>query len=337
MSLLKKMHIDGKPVGFIPYAKHLFGKFVLESTLVREKLKNLPHTNFELGKYHLEKENLSDAIMRFKMVAFLVPDHAEAHYYLGCAYILNENYNKAQEVLEKALQLQPDYPKASYMLQKLKDPSTVTVIPDAIITQRLHKHLPCDNYKATSIYERGRLVASKLLQLVEDKNPNFTLLDIECGNSVAPLVLLHDKDVIKSMDGISISAENVEKLSAFTVNDQKVFGLCEHVNYKKYLASKGSSYDIILVETAWKWFGDSDEIATLMAKKIKKKGFCVAIIPIGNVNQVERYRLNVQYDAFEYSESYITSQMESAGFKSIYKDDKNESESCNKLFIFQKK
>lgn len=337
MAILKKFKIDGEQVGFLQYIKYLLNRFTLESKVIREKLKNIPKTNFELGLRHLQRGNLSDAIMRFKMVTFLVPDHKEAFYYLGCALIRDESYEQAQEAFEKTLEIDPGFTEAGYMLKKIQNPSDIKKIPDSIIKQNLKTALPSEDYQSTPIYQRARFITSKLLKYVQDKNPNFSILDVECGNTVTPLVLLLEKEMAKTIDGITVSQPIAESLSEFTIKEQKIYRQCSTTNYEEYLSAKGEPYDIILIEHAWKWLGELDNISKLIAGKTKKGGYCITIIPIADINKAEGYRLNRKYDSFEYSESYVKFQMEAAGFTTLYTGGEDQFKNDKKLFIFQKK
>ena len=72
----------------------------------RYRLNNLRDSNFALGLYHLERQNLNDAIIRFKLVdKFFKSNDPEANYWLGWCYFLKNNPNKALKHLQNSLNI----------------------------------------------------------------------------------------------------------------------------------------------------------------------------------------------------------------------------------------
>lgn len=66
-------------------------------------LGNLKETNLKLGKYHLSRGNLSDAIFRFNLVErYFNKGNKEAHYNLGWCYFMQNKFSKSLEHLDAA-------------------------------------------------------------------------------------------------------------------------------------------------------------------------------------------------------------------------------------------
>jgi tetratricopeptide (TPR) repeat protein len=82
---------------------------VTEYGIIREKMKDLSATNYNLGMKHLENGRTSEAIFRFKMIKKFWPENYEAYYQLAYCLILVEKFDKAEEVIVELLQKNPDY------------------------------------------------------------------------------------------------------------------------------------------------------------------------------------------------------------------------------------
>lgn len=88
--------------------------------VMKVKSKNLLQTNINLGLKHLNNDNISDAIFRFRIIAFIWPNHIKTYYYLAHCYIIKQNFYKAQKYLKILLQMDPSYEsKVSNMIKKI--------------------------------------------------------------------------------------------------------------------------------------------------------------------------------------------------------------------------
>lgn len=90
-----------------------------EYGLVRKKLENLSETNYQQGLKYLEKGDVRDAILRFRIVIRFWPEYVDAHYQLAYCLMLNGKISKAKKTLEHLLQLHPEYDRKAYDLLEL--------------------------------------------------------------------------------------------------------------------------------------------------------------------------------------------------------------------------
>ncbi|MBP7710520.1 MAG: tetratricopeptide repeat protein [Rickettsiales bacterium] len=123
----KKSLISGFAVGLHEKSEQ-FSKFLGSSLneaskeyfTIKEKCKDLHYTNFDLASRHLEKGNLSEAIFRFRFVKKFWPNDFDAYYQLAYCLVLKNKPEKAKEVLEELLKLNPNYnPIAKELLEHL--------------------------------------------------------------------------------------------------------------------------------------------------------------------------------------------------------------------------
>jgi tetratricopeptide (TPR) repeat protein len=80
-----------------------------ELLVIREKMKDLSKTNYDLGLKHLEKGNLKEAVFRFKLVKKFWPHNYEAYYQLAYSLVLLEKYVEARAVIDQLLKKDRSY------------------------------------------------------------------------------------------------------------------------------------------------------------------------------------------------------------------------------------
>lgn len=114
-SSIKKEFSDTTVSGLFYKLKHVITELI--SNL--RNLDNIAKNNYVLGKQHYELGNFSDAIMRFKIVTWLEPKHADAWYRLASSYMAMDKKPKAKEALTKAIQLKPNWQEAQDMLKSI--------------------------------------------------------------------------------------------------------------------------------------------------------------------------------------------------------------------------
>ena len=99
-----------------------FASVIDDIKVMRVKSRDLLQTNIQLGLKHLNNDNISDAIMRFRIIAIFWPNHIKTYYYLVHCYIIKGNYVKAQKYLKILLQMDPSYEsKVAMMIKKIDD------------------------------------------------------------------------------------------------------------------------------------------------------------------------------------------------------------------------
>lgn len=82
---------------------------IAEYNIIREKMKNLSQTNYDLGMKYLNEGNLKEAIFRFRITKKFWPNNYDAYYQLVYCLILEHNFDKAQLVIDDLLQKNPSY------------------------------------------------------------------------------------------------------------------------------------------------------------------------------------------------------------------------------------
>lgn len=90
---------------------------IIEFITSLKKIRDITKNNYELGRHHYDLGNFGDAVMRFKLVTWLEPKHADGWYWLASSYIALEKKQQAIVALKKAIELKPNWQEARDMLK----------------------------------------------------------------------------------------------------------------------------------------------------------------------------------------------------------------------------
>jgi tetratricopeptide (TPR) repeat protein len=93
----------------INHSKFLVNNFILEFDIIKSKLNNLLETNYNQGLWHIERNNLNEAIFRFRFIKKFWPNHYDSWYQLAyCLHKKGKNY-QAREILKDLFKNNPEY------------------------------------------------------------------------------------------------------------------------------------------------------------------------------------------------------------------------------------
>jgi predicted TPR repeat methyltransferase len=299
----------------IERVKHLFGQIVVllkeEAETAKVKLKDIPGTNYQLGLHHLRLRNLSDAIMRFKMVTFLNPEMAEAYYNLGRALSLKGSPVEAEEALKKALSLQPDFPQASYELQKLQSPESIEYVEKNTMIENLE----WQQKKPARTDDEQKQVDSffivSLLTHINDKNPSLELLELGSARGTRG-ALLREKGVLKRITGVDLSEKANETASGKLFEGTPVYNSIIKKEVSEYLADNQEKYDAILAGEVFSYTRTLDKTFSNIAKSLKNGGV-LSILTKKN-EYSDDYKFEPDQDIFCHSMAYFDAALKTAGF-----------------------
>ncbi len=285
---------------------------IAETKLAREKLKDIPGTNYKLGLHHMRIGNLDDAILRFKMVTFLTPAKAEAFYYLGKCLIMNGEAKAAEEALQKALVLKADFPEVKYIMDKVKSPESIEVIPESIISEHIEWCSDATDEEKEIREELDRILVNALLTNVTDKNPNLEVLDLGCGSGGRGR-LLKEKEVARKIVGVDMSDKITENLKTEEVNSELIYKNIQNISIKQCFAENKEVFDVIFAGGVFSYQGKLDDIFSGIFKALKSGGLFAVVINRDNLAM--GYRLDVTKDKFMHSLEYFEETLEKNGFK----------------------
>lgn len=281
---------------------------------LKGKLQDIPGTNYDLGLHHMRLGNFNDAILRFRMVCFLVPEHVDAHYHLGRCLAVTGNNDDARKEFEKVLSLKPGYSDVAYQMARIDKPGSIQELPLSVIKERagLEAYYFLDDYLDNG-YPGGELLVTKLLEQVTDKNPQLEILDLGCGTGLCGQ-LLRDKGVARTITGIDIVPEMVELCKGLQLaGEQPVYNQVLEQEIRAFLQTNQEKYDVILGDLSFHYLGDMFTLAPLLHRALKPKGV-LAFTLRKDPEVTSGHRFNNDFEDFSYSEPYLEQAFSKARF-----------------------
>ncbi|MFM9891112.1 MAG: methyltransferase domain-containing protein [Rickettsiales bacterium] len=283
-------------------------------TEAREKLKDLPKTNFELGCDFAQRGLYRDAILRFRFVLYLRPNYPLAWYNLGCCYYRNGDKAKAAPALKKALAQQPDNRDALFMLSGL-DPESVpqhlrpTRMPAEMVTGFFS--LAAANYDAFELanqYQGGQLVFDALKPLL--KVPSPVVVDFGCGTGIAARPW---RATAKEITGIDLTPAMIAGAQTVVIGGQPLFERLVTADLTALGdAITPASADLILCVNTASYVGALEALMASAAQALKPGGLiAITTEPYAHGGA---YGLSADTGRFGHSGAYVRALAEKSGF-----------------------
>ncbi len=313
-----------------PFVRKKIDHTIEEIKLIREKLKDIPGTNYALGLHHLRHGNLDDAIMRFKMVIWFDPQLADAYYNLGRCLLIKGNHILAEKNLQKALSLKNDFPEAAYTLGKINSPKSLDSIPENTVTQQLEWRQEVTAEEKELRENCDKLLINLTLANIADKNPNLDVLDLGCSTG-GKGKLLRQRELAKKIVGVDLYTKAINEAGKEKFAGDAVYNNLHNEEISKYLSNNNEKFDLALASNVFSYQGNLDNIFNNIAKALKQDGIFAAIIDKPEIEQ--NYKLDIKKDKFIHSASYFEEILKNSGFIIIEKREKEvETKKCT-IFI----
>ena len=295
----------------------------------RIKFQDILETNIELGKHHLFRGKISDALLRFRVAHFLFdPQNKEINYWLGWCYFFKSRYDVAIPYLDDAKE------EDKYNLRDfVKNYNTVTEVPEKLwnIIQSISIAEYDDRYYIKDLYGNYTDLPLEFIQFCTEnikEIPDGTdIMDYGCGTGLAASML---DQVVSSEYKIS-AVENVEMFVDYV---GKIMGdrgaIYDHVfssplhNVKDMFTSK--KHDIIMSFNSMCFAKELDNYFKAFHRGLNKKGYFAILLPLASKTDWSK-----AHKSFVYAESDIVSQLKLAEFEIL--DIKKWKLGGNKSFI----
>lgn len=278
-------------------------KLVEEFYVIKEKLKDLAKTNYELGLFHLDKGNINDAKIRFIIVIKLRPEFALAHYHLARCYILNISFTKAKNELETALSLDPTLKEAQYRLDLINNSLNDVVIPIQVVKEDYNN---LSNDYESFITEESKYTAPELLSsLIAEhssylKNQDVFVLDLGCGTGLVGNYLVRSV-AIKSLTGVDVSSNMLEQAESLHLKGHKIYTELKELDFSDLQHIK-DKFNIITSCMSMGYLNDLDKFFKEL-NNISVEGTILGIVVLKSNDYKPSF--NVDYGSFSFSEDYL--------------------------------
>lgn len=266
------------------------------------KFTDLYQTNFDLGIYHYNNSNYSDAIFRFWLINKFKPNQDEVLYWLAKVHFAKNEINAAQEYIEQAIKLKPKNKQYLELKTLIANIDNIKEIPDFYY---LENRANIVNNEELAIMHVN---AANLL--IMDIEENLTLdnyssiLDYGCGFGQYSAQLCEAYDLIPKITAYDNSKELIKEAKLNTHNQQKIF---EQIAVSDLVELEiKEKYDLIISGLSLHNKIDISSALTKLKKNLNKDGKLALQFMLSENGE---YSLSAGQKFYGYSESYLKSQI----------------------------
>ena len=316
-------------IGYLPAFKwrdiqSMICKVKLSIHDIKIKLANLSKTNFDLGLYHFEKGNISDAIFRFKLLKRFDNRYEGLDYFLGRCYLEQSKYDKAKLFLNMYIASNQSKLKeeAIYCMKLVdNDVNNIKSIPAGIVNHRLNQEF--DFYvKAAQAFKKPgskNIIYDNIVEALQNNEKifNYNMLELGCGSGLIPHILRRNQ-LLHFVLGVDDNKNMVDYCKELTVGSDRVYNAVYHQNIVDFLDSKSQSdsqFDIILGMNLISYSVDSERLLMKLKDFINKNG--VMVIGFYSREQNEDYAFERKLEMFIYNANYVTEIAKKCGWQVI--------------------
>lgn len=278
----------------------------------RERMRDLPKSNFDLGCSFAEEGKLFDAVFRFRVVKYLNSDYPQLHYNLGCCYYRMGKLAQASEELLAALRQSPGDADTAFMLM-LVDPSAVPMasrpvrMPAAMVSGFFSSVAAnYDRQEAANRYQAGKLLHDLLQPLVQNAAPR--VVDFACGTGI---VSRPWRAAAGSVIGVDCTVAMVEQAEKATHADKKLFDQVIVADVAQPLPLAAGETDVVLFINAAQFVGDLSGVMQNAANALASQGvFALTVEPH---DTAMGFGLSTKTSSFGHSADYVKQAASAAG------------------------
>lgn len=287
---------------------------------LKDRVHDLKGTNYSLGMMHYKSGNMTDALLRFKMLKKFYPEMIELDYLIGRAYIENSEDVKAKPFIESYLKSQDQkYRKeAEYCYDVLENrKSNISAIPLTITEHTFDVISPEYN----EIYFSGE--SSPQDQLFQMINANcidigmpygHIVLDVGCGTGYMGELLKKHK-IASVIHGLDISTNMIESCKALKTDDLSTYDALYKSDVDSFMSSyqQSTKFTIVSFSNFFLYYKDVSKCLAFASSVLADKG------AIALNYKTSSEDLDVEFDTymeeFRYGDAYITKLAAEAGLK----------------------
>jgi tetratricopeptide (TPR) repeat protein len=311
--LYRKIIADGK--------KHM--------DLMLINLKDLRTSNLRLGIIHLKLGNINDAIMRLKMVTkFFGPKDATAHYYLGWAYFIKDNYTKAQENLK--LGQKEDKENLASFIQNI---DSVKEVPSEIWLKyrELTAKRECDKWQVCNNQMPKEFIA-KLFDELGELPKDCQILDLGAGDGAIGRVIDNKLHKNYRLTGTQDLEDLQIKIRHLEEDGKQIYDDLISDSVAVFLKNNKASYHIIISFDSLGFTSNLQPYFNQIHKLTKQDGFLALLL-----RSSDKTTWDQKIGAFIYSSQDVVDQLKLADFNIVNISEWTVSRSNDyKMFICRK-
>ena len=283
-------------------------KIVLGYVSNLEKFKNILENNYNLGRDHLSRSNIQDAILRFKFVIWLDPTYKDSWYYLGCSLLADGKTKAARNAFAREIKLHPTSAEARYMLaittgKALPKAELPKIIPLDLLQSQFDTLAPTftDEQVGAFKYEGHTQLSNAVRSAIIQGRIDHIILEPGVGTGLCgPLM----RDVAAHITGVDLSPAML--LEAQKVTDERGKKIYDALINREAVAfltdGPDSSYDIIMAAGLVSYMGELQPFFEQSARILKTGGILAFTADAFDGNS---FQFNPEIGRFGYSQYYL--------------------------------
>lgn len=280
----------------------------------RERMRDLPKTNYDLGCRFADAGQWYDAMFRFRIVLYLNPEYPGARYNLGCCYYNLGKPEKAKAELLRVLRKEPAHTDAIFMLGAI-DPSALSqeqrpqTMPAELVIRFFESVAAEYNQaEARNQYRGGKVVAEQVKPLLA--GPEITVVDLGCGTGIASIPY---RGAGAHLIGVDMTPAMVRQARAVAQGDAPLFEQVIEADVTApldMLPAEGA--DLALLVNVVQFVGRLEACFTQAARLLKPGGLLA--VTVEPYRQSEGFGIMADTGRFGHSAAYVRQQAAAAGF-----------------------
>lgn len=271
---------------FIKYILRLVPNYFQQIVDIKTKLQNLEAVNFDLVDYHLDNGNLSDAIMRLKIIdKFIAPNNIVAQYKLAWCYFIKADFTNSLFYLAKSQSVD------SYGLQKYLLSQDIQQIPEAILAQ--YKNIaPGTDQK---FYDGKNTIINKAISMLAKQLKTIPhecqILDIGVGDGMVGKVLNQKLPKKYILTGIESSHKLCQKLQ-----DYKLYDDLQNIFITDFLKKNTVLYDVVISFCSVLFNANLSINLTSISKLLKPNRYFIFVFINNQINKIDDTKTRFLYN-----------------------------------------
>lgn len=288
-----------------------------------EKFRDIVRNNYDLGCQHLARGNIKDAILRFRLVVWLEPQHADGWYYLGCSYIADGNKIMAKNAMKRSLRLKPKNEDALYMLALASGNS----MPAHELPKRIPPALSLQHFDSVAAhfttyqleqlrYQGHLLLTGAIRAALQPGRIDHVILDIGVGTGLCGPGL---RDVAAHITGVDFSSAMLaEAMKLQDADGKKVYDALIKRELHEFLQEgRDDAFDIAIAASTMSYIGDVQPLFIQVARVLKKGGLFAFTADALADGKDQEFRFDTDTARFRFSGAYLRTLAAATALKEV--------------------
>ncbi|MGI4775873.1 MAG: methyltransferase domain-containing protein [Janthinobacterium lividum] len=289
---------------------------------IKYRFHNLSESNLKLGIYHLTQQNLTDAVIRFKLIdKFIKPGDNLANYWLGWSYFLKNDINKALYHLGRAGK--EDNVGLEYFARNY---SNCQEIPEAIWQQ--YRNIIADKWANINILENKEtylpsLFAQYILKNINNLPDNYNILEISTSIGMIGGEMRKRFPENFTLTGIEASENMLDIIKANNSFNDKIYDYLIHSSSQNFVANYSNiqtpekKFDIVISFLGLSFTSTPDKYLNFIYSILRYDGYVAICFAAGSTTLYSTKKKEFVFDRATIEDSVTAEKLSLLEFREV--------------------